>query len=525
MDQAALLHVTGRLKPSPGLLTAALEGGIDDLGFWPVQLVAEPLLEVGVPVPFPIGSRGRADLSLFLEALAQTMEGKPEIDPWLVSVAPPSIGYNDAQILTITIVFQGRQHVVLRLRPVLALESDDAVTERFPGSVFRSPPLTNLPGLPLTAGLFRGRCRTAYHEQTKAGRDAGNGFPDGLPRHHSGLRRLLYDQHMRPGQDLSAVEFSHLYHVLDDEVKRARIGTAGRVSFRLLEAASYSLPVLLSLAYFLGSVGPHLVPAMHTLAVEAKARLGGLLLLLIAAIVALFVANLPLFVKAYRQWRLSRRLLALRLLDSAMLPPPRLSFKLLVLLAPLGFLMLFLQTTFKEGVESIPQRIVAVILLVLWPLALFLADGFLRRLRSRLQYFEEIRSLRARLAAAKDSNEGATLSRDLAIRLADVERARRLRGSAEAIDELRSRSQTSFAVSKSDSAVETLRSLGDSERVTIERALLDLAARQEKSTERVKAGPPSTLHVEGTPWQLVYEVDPAMRTLYLLAIRAQRDYE
>lgn len=324
---------------------------------------------------------------------------------------------------------------------------------------------------------------------------------------------------------ISEADLAYLHHALEDEVRRSQIGATGRISFRLLEAATYSLPVLVSIAYFLVSVGPRLLPAAHTVADEASARLGSLILLSIAALVALLVANLPLFAKVYRQMRLARRLLALRLLDAAMLPPPLLRLKVLVLLTPLSFLMLLLHSALGKGIESAPRRIVAVILLMFWPLALFLADGVLRPLRSRLQYFEEIRSLRARLAGVRDSTEGVALSRDLVIRLADVERTRRLRSSAEAIDQLRSGSQTRFAVSKSESSLEILRGLGDSERVTIERALLDLALRQEESTERAKTGPPSTLLIEGTQQKFVYEVDPVTRTIHLLAIRDKRDFE
>jgi hypothetical protein len=327
-----------------------------------------------------------------------------------------------------------------------------------------------------------------------------------------------------PGYDIDAVELSYLRHVLDDEIKRVRIDKPARVSFRVLEAVSYSLPLFLSFAYLLGSVEPRLAAAMHALANNAKDHLGGLVLSVLAAITALFVANLPLFTNAYRQWRLSRRLTALRLLDSAMLPPPRLGLMPVAVFILLEVLILFLHSIFGERGDSPPRGVVAATLLVLWPLAPFLADGLLRRLRGRLQYFEELRSLRSRLAAAENSNAGPALAPDLVIRLADMERTRRLRGSAEAVDELSSGSETSYAVSKSDSAAATLRGLDDSERLTIERALVELASRQEMSKEIVKTGPPSTLHVVGTSWQLVYEVKLATRIIHIITIRTLRDY-
>jgi hypothetical protein len=292
------------------------------------------------------------------------------------------------------------------------------------------------------------------------------------------------------------------------------------VSFRVLEALSYALPFLLSVLYLLDSVGPRLAPGLHSLTDGIKLRLGGLILPLLVAILLMVLFNLPLVAKAFRQWRLSRRLTALRLLDLARLPLPRLDAKLLVLFAPVGFLMLFLHTAFAEPIESLPRRAAAVSLLTLWPFALFLIDSLLRRLRGQLQYFEELRALRTRLAAAE--NAGASLPPDLLIRLADVERIRRLRGNVAALAELqRQENEAVFAVSKSDSAIKTLHGLEDRQRLIVETIIIELASRQDEAVQ--KAGPPATLHVAGTPWQLIYESDPASRTLHIIAVHPLRD--
>ena len=79
-------------------------------------------------------------------------------------------------------------------------------------------------------------------------------------------------------------------------------------------------------------------------------------------------------------------------------------------------------------------------------------------------------------------------------------------------------------MSKSDSAAATLRGLEDSERLKVERTIVELASRQEAFREIAKIGPPSTLHVEGTSWQLVYEVEPATQTIHIIAIRTLGDY-
>ena len=337
---------------------------------------------------------------------------------------------------------------------------------------------------------------------------------------------------MPPGYTLSSLELSQLYHVLDDEYKRAHIGRAARASFKLLEGVSYLLPLVLALA-FLGdwlsdSFGGRLGPDNHKLVDDTTAVLSGLAVPTLAALVVLLVANLPLLTKAYRQWLLSRRLVGLRLLDYALLPPSRFRrlwwLKLLVLLAPFGLLVVFLSSVLGPSAE-LPtwKQARALVLLVLLPVALFLADRLLRRLRACLQYFEEIRSLRTELVATGNLNGESTLSADHLLRIADVERTRFLRGSAEAISHSPLGSGTTYAVRKSDSVSATLRDLGASERVRIERAIEELASRQARAAKIAKAEPPYSLRIEATPWQLVYEVEAATRTIHVIAIRDQRD--
>jgi hypothetical protein len=316
-----------------------------------------------------------------------------------------------------------------------------------------------------------------------------------------------------PGHGLDTNELSHLYHSLDDEVKRARIGRAARVAFRLLEGSSYLLPLVLGLAYLFDAVGPRLGPGMQTLVDYARAWLGGLVLPLIAAIVALFLANLPLITRTFRQWRLSRRLKTLRMLDYAMLPPPRFRVKWLVLVVPLGFLMLFLYGLLAPA-EPAERRAVALTLLVLLPAALLLVDRQLRRLRGQLEYFEEVRFLRSELARAASTEGEPTLPPRLLARIGDLERSRLFRSSAEAIAHRPAEEARRFAVSKSDSVTAMLRKLDASERVRIENAIDELAS---------TAGPPFVLHVEGTGWELVYEVEAATRTIQILTLRSRKD--
>jgi hypothetical protein len=351
------------------------------------------------------------------------------------------------------------------------------------------------------------------------------------------LRHLLYNkgvQEILPGHALSSVELAQLYHVLDDEYKRARMGRAARASFRLLEGVSYLLPLVLALA-FLGdglsdSFGGRLDPDKHTLVNDATFVLNALVVPTLAALVALLVANLPLLTKAYRQWRLSRRLIALRFLDYALLPPPRFRWlrrlKLLVLLAPFGLLVVFLSSVFGPSAETPTWRQArALIFLVLLPMALFLADGLFRRLRVRLQHFEEVRALRNEIEPAANASGESTLSPELLTRIADVERLRALRGSAEAMSDRPAEEDRGYAVRKSDSALDVLRGLSASERVKLEGAFEELASRQEVLAETAKTGTPSTLHVEGTQWQLVYEVEVATRTVHIISIPSQKGTE
>lgn len=349
------------------------------------------------------------------------------------------------------------------------------------------------------------------------------------------LRNLLYNegvQELLHGHTLNPLELAQLYHVLDDEYKRARIGKAARASFRLLEGVSYLLPLVLALA-FLGdglsdSFGDQLDPDTHVLVDNKTADLKALVGPTLAALVALLVANLPLLRKAYRQWLLSRRLIALRLLDYALLPPPRFRrlarLKLLVLLAPFGLLVLFLSSLLGQSAEPPTWRQArALSLLVLLPVVLFLADGLLRRVRVRIQHFEEVRALRNGIEPAANAGGESTLPPELLTRIADVERLRALRGSAEAMGHRPAEEDRGYAVRRSDSSSDVLGGLSASERVKLERAFEELASRQETSAETAQKGP-STLHVEGTQWQLVYEVEEATRTLHVISIRSQRGH-
>lgn len=338
---------------------------------------------------------------------------------------------------------------------------------------------------------------------------------------------------MLPGHTLSSLELSQLYHVLDDEYKRARIGKAARASFRLLEGVSYLLPLVLALAFLGGwlsdSFGGRLDPDKHKLVDDMTAVLKGLAVPTLAALVALLAANLPLLKKAYRQWLLSRRLVGLRLLDYALLPPPRFRklrrLKLLVLLAPFGLLVVFLSSVLGPSAEPPTWRQArALILLVLLPMVLFLADSLFRRLRARLQHFEEVRTLRNKIEPAANASGESTLSPEILTRIADVERLRALRGSAEAMSDRPAEEDRGYAIRTSDSSLDVLRGLSASERVKLERAFEELASRQGILAETTNTGPPSTLHVEGTQWQLVYEVEVATRTVHIISIRSQGDY-
>jgi len=335
-------------------------------------------------------------------------------------------------------------------------------------------------------------------------------------------------QKIHPGIELNSADLSLLHKLLDDECEKAWLGRAARVFFRLLEGVSYFLLLILSLAYLgsclSGALRRPLGTETQTLVDKATIWLNALVLPALVALLALLIANVPLFTKAYRQWLLSRQLITLRLLDYAILPSPRVRPKLLVFLAPLGLLILSLSSAFGEPEPLSWRRAEAPILLVLLPGAIFLVDGLFRRLQVRLQYFEEVQALRNAFGKAADTSGELILPPELLTRIADVERTRVLRGNAEAVGHRLARSDTSYAVRKSDSAAATLRGLSTSERVRLERALEDLAARQEMSAQVEKAGPPSTLHVAGTPWQLVYEVEIATRTVHIVSVRAQRDY-
>jgi hypothetical protein len=330
-----------------------------------------------------------------------------------------------------------------------------------------------------------------------------------------------------------AIDWEALRSLLADEQKQASVGRVGRAAFQALAVVAYAVPIVLSLV-FLGRHTPVVIlDVLSGWALDAKADvtrcLEQLLVVLGVALPLLFLVELPLISKAYRHWQLSRGLVAFRLLDNLLMARPRAAWwrwtKTVALLAALtALLSVFFASVPRwlrtgAAVGALGEAAVVLTVVVFLPSAIFFAELALRRLRARLDYLQEVVSLRQTVGADEPSTE---IPASLACRLAYVQRARILRQIAAVLAAGGSRLDPGFALRKSAAASTVLNDLSAATQMDIERSLERLAARQDKAAPE-RGRPTVTVWVGAVAWRVEFHVDVAREAIEILSIESAGD--
>lgn len=301
--------------------------------------------------------------------------------------------------------------------------------------------------------------------------------------------------------------------VLQREYERARVSKPQEALFRFLQVVVYGLPLLIA-AYVVARSLPE-----ESFAVSAF-WIGNLIRPLLVLLVLLLVANLPLMLKAWRQARLVRRVKALELAEGLWRPRRRARRRWLLaaLVAPAILLFLFVGNLVRGGLgkRSVWEAAAVVTVAFALPALLPLFDRLLDRLRSRLDYFHEVQSVRRAIAAGGSE----AISGELKKRTAVIDTTRILQRRARVIRRAEGRRSSGFAILRRPEVEAASHRLEPAERLRVEETIENLSIRPQPEAAVAVAPDRWSLGVPDTGLVLVYSVDEPRRLIEILSLEA-----
>ena len=332
------------------------------------------------------------------------------------------------------------------------------------------------------------------------------------------------DLSMSPQDPNATATLARASELLDLEYESSQVSKPQRLWFFLLQLFAHLLPPLIAALLLIDRID------IRSLKLARPYLIRGVFICLLLVLL-LLVLNLPLIGKTIRQVRLSHKLGSLRLAEYLWATGSQQvgarGRAVLILSTPVALLALFLFNLVRRQVSaSGPGPSWAEVAAVLFvcvglQLSLYGLDRLLDRLRGRLAYAREVLSLRRTLTRQATSTTEFEISRELALRMSNVERLHILQQRALALSHAGQGRTRGLLTAKRPQVTQVLKELSLDARLKVEDRIEALSTDPSPADATPAPDDASwTLRVPQTALEIVYSVDRPAGRIEILSVES-----